>query len=274
MNPDTDQDCLWAGISGIPVSTGSAAGGFKLILDGTVSLYGKIPDRENMVNFSALNRVISSATENGSCDQLEFFPELLVKAALTENTKLQGARCEVSGRLVFRDRKGRNFETLVNLSYSNGGGESRFDASLKARGITACPCSMGKIRSKLKERYPEHGKSIEEIPQITHNQRVSMTVIVSMKKSSSNVLLALLKICEDSLGNLLSHNQSENEVNEMLLAAHESPLLIEEVARRGSEFSIRRLGENAGLINSAKVICESEESIHSYNARAEKSVRF
>lgn len=273
MTDIAKQDVLWAGISGIPFSANITKGQFRKQFDGTLSLFGKIPSTENIVNFSALNSVLSKESLNSSNRDIEEIPQRCCEKSLDINDRLLGTRCELKGRLIFRDPKDRNFESFIHLRYTIDSGVGEFKAVLTAKGITACPCSMEKIRKILIKKYPEHSKSVEELPQITHNQRVSISIETIFSETHIGCLEEILKICELSIGNLLSHNQSDSDVNEMLLSAHESPLLIEDIAKRGSTAIKDRYGTDR-TIKKARIVCESEESIHSYNARSEKEILF
>ncbi len=225
-----------------------------------------------MVNFSALNRVLTE--ENDDYEILENVPKSLVSRILERNTRLEAARSRLEGTLVFRYSSGRNVESGVSVEFSSDRkGRKEFFLEFTGTGITACPCSMGKIRDRLTGKYPSYAESIKAIPQITHNQRVKITFQIQSSRTVERLSATLLELSEQSIGNLLSHNQSEAEVNDILLAAHESPMLIEDVARAGSEACRRRLKKENGII-SARIKCESEESIHSFNARSEKLVLF
>ncbi len=272
MNAEDSRERLWAGISGIPFSCSSGIDGFTLRFNGTASLFGKVNEAENMVNFSVLNSVLSEISRSENCEGIETVPQSAVDEALSRNSRIEGARCKIAGKLLLTDSDGITYETGTEISFSRSR-DSEFAVSLMAKGITACPCSMGKIRKMLEEKYPGHSKSISEVPQITHNQRVGINVSARFNRTEKGILKILFNVCRMSIGNVLSHNQSETEVNRMLLEAHESPLLIEDVARKGAENAKKMLGLIPSSVD-ASVVCESEESIHSYNAKAEKLILF
>lgn len=270
MSSSTDN--LWAGISGIPYQGEFTSGNYRIFLNSRLSLTGKVPESQPMVNFSILNKVLTGGRI--SYESPEMIPEKLAMESLERNSFLESSKAILEGNIVFRDGNGRNIETGVSISYTaNRKGGNRFSMNLSSTGITACPCSMGKIRERLVKKYPAHSKSIQELPQITHNQRVKFSILVDAAETVRSLPSILLAISKETIGNLLSHNQSESEVNDLLLEAHEKPMLIEDLARAGAKICGTRLAE-LHTVSSAKIVCESEESIHSYNAKSEILVRF
>lgn len=265
------EEDLWAGISGIPLCREFLSEKHAITLNSRISVQCRIPDSEPKADFGNLKRLLNSK-------ELKFpfpdsIPHLIVDHVLKTDKKAEASRASVKGILLFRDKSGRIIEAGYMVKFeSDRNHNARSTVEITATGLTACPCSMGKIREMLEERYPSYSDSISTLPGITHNQRVHVTVRVEYSGYPGTVSEQMLEIVESATGNLVTHHGGE-DTEKMLLDAHAHPVMVEDVARKASKLLNATFSSSDGILY-AVVRCESEESIHSYNAISEQKVIF
>jgi GTP cyclohydrolase-4 len=133
-------------------------------------------------------------------------------------------------------------------------------------GMTACPCAMETLREELQGNMKfERGK----IPMITHNQRNITTAMIEVPEEYDIEADDLIEIVENSVSSPTFEILKRSDEAKVVLAAHENPKFVEDVVR---EILARILDKYSDLPDDVVVTVrsESEESIHTHNAFAER----
>jgi len=127
-------------------------------------------------------------------------------------------------------------------------------------GMTACPCAMEVVRALL-------GKEEGMIP--THNQRNTTTLMIEVPEDADVEANDLIEIVESSFSSPTYGILKRKEEGEVVIRAHENPRFVEDVVRDVLNKVVERYRD---LPDDTMVIVrsESEESIHKYNAFAER----
>ncbi|GEM_PF-6632691 len=253
---------LLTGIQNVPLSISWSSKGGHFEFFGSASLYVNIPSSRKMANFGSLQGILTSPVEK---IDLEHLPERFAREAIRiPDTK--GSSAFVEGSIILREGKGGLKILTVSSSFTIGR-EPEFTLSVQREGLTACPCSMGEMRTRLEKMHPLL-KNYPDIPVITHSQRSRITVSIKAEKTVSYLNL-LSEIGEEAFGNTLSFTGSNDQINEMLLRSHQNPLLVEDVSRRAISLAKEKI-KDPGPLKEFKVECTSFESIHAYNAYSKK----
>lgn len=146
---------------------------------------------------------------------------------------------------------------------------SKKSIGVEVVGMTACPCAMETVRSKLEEQHPEARDILKDIPVVTHNQRNITTVSIDEPEGYDVEADDLVLIAEESLSSPTFEILKRDDEAEITLKAHENPKFVEDVVR---DILGRILEKYSDFPDDVVVTVrsESEESIHKHNAYAER----
>jgi GTP cyclohydrolase-4 len=136
-------------------------------------------------------------------------------------------------------------------------------------GMTACPCAMETVRSKLEARHPQAKELLNKIPVVTHNQRNITTVSIDEPEGYDVEADDLVTIAEESLSSPTFEILKRDDEAEVTLAAHENPKFVEDVVRDILGKILKKYSDFPDDVV-VTVRSESEESIHKHNAFAER----
>ena len=131
-------------------------------------------------------------------------------------------------------------------------------------GINACPCAMETARRMLEERG-----EVRTGPNITHNQRNRVLLMVETGEADSVEAEDLITVAEEALSAPTYEILKRGDEARLVIRAHEHPRFVEDVVREALDGIVRRypkLPDDALLM----VRSEAEESIHKHNAFAER----
>lgn len=168
-----------------------------------------------------------------------------------------GARSMERYRLIAEARAVRNGSDAPTVRKGIG---------VEVEGMTACPCAMETARHLLRERGIEHP---EDGPTITHNQRNRAAVLIEVPQDVDLEADDLIDLVEGSLSAPTFEILKRRMEGELVVAAHERPMFVEDVVR---EILARVLEAYGHLGDDTHVVArsEAEESIHKHNAYAER----
>lgn len=129
-------------------------------------------------------------------------------------------------------------------------------------GMTACPCAMETIKDVM-------SADMENIPQITHNQRNRTTVQIDVPNGFEIEAEDLIQIVEDAMSSPTYEILKRKDEAEVVRRAHENPKFVEDVVRDILSAILEKYADMPDDV-SVRVRSESEESIHKHNAFAER----
>lgn len=264
MHGNILKDRQMAGLSGFPVMLKFRAGAYSVSFSGSMSILTTVPGND-MVDFSEIQHVLLQHHDDEM--DLPILCENLVNEVDRGKT---GTTCSVSGSAIIESPESAVISADLSASWNNYE-KAVCVFSSTFLGFTACPCSMDSVRESLKERYPQFRSSASSLPGITHNQRVYFTVEFQYDRAIEQSIRLAIDMAEASLGNVLRFSDSKEETDRIIMDSHSSPLLIEDVLRRGREYSLHLL-ENLSYIREIHINIRSLESIHPYDAVANATV--
>lgn len=198
-------------------------------------------------------------------DSLENFCASLVRKLLErhEYATIAEARAKADYFLERKSISGR-IETepykLIAEARGKRGESIRKLIGVEVIGMTACPCAMEVVKALL-------GESCSIAP--THNQRNITTLMIEVPENADIEANDLIEIVESSFSSPTYGVLKRKEEGELVINAHKNPKFVEDVVRDTLNQIIRKypdLPDNTMVI----VRSESEESIHKFNAFAER----
>ena len=162
---------------------------------------------------------------------------------------------------------------------------SKLYLGISSQGMTSCPCAQELIRDYSKkmilQRIDEFGipeKKIDDllsiIPLASHSQRSKGTIIIELEKENSVGLLELIDIIQESMSAKIGGDVlKRNEEGRIVRLAHLNPRFVEDSIRIMADLAVKRLPH---IPDECEIIfkIDSLESIHDYNACAEKMTTF
>ncbi len=136
-------------------------------------------------------------------------------------------------------------------------------------GMSACPCAMETCRDFFIKDRPEISSYLTNIPVITHNQRNRVNLFIEVPDNFSINAEDLIDLVEDSFSTPTYNILKRDDEGKVVMNAHKNPKFVEDVVRD----ILARVSEKYKSLPDyiqITVKSESEESIHKYNAFAEK----
>lgn len=167
---------------------------------------------------------------------------------------------DTKNQVLFRDTLYE--QTLI--SRENG---EHTRVGVEVQGITACPCTMEKMRGQLLQSNPEFKDVLPRIPMITHNQRNLTSASIEVRDDTSVIVNPLLEIIRELIGSIPELGPGSNDI-ELVYKSHTHPLFVEDVVREVAAKIGKRFSDYDRDAE-VTVTSRSEESIRSHDAFAE-----
>ena len=140
---------------------------------------------------------------------------------------------------------------------------------VEVEGMTACPCAMETVRTRIASDVSESASVLNGLPIITHNQRNRTTLMIEVPEHVDIEADDLIDIVETSLSSPTFGILKRDDEATVVLNAHNNPKFVEDVVR---DILWKILDRYSSLDDSVHVTVRSvsEESIHKHNAFAER----
>lgn len=276
--PETLLPLSRVGIKGLKFPAIIRRGEREILLSATAEVYVDVPgDRKGADLSEITNSVSALVLKNRDFEGIENITAQVCRLVME---KLHYVRnCECSMQADYFVRSGSLRDSTLNLSTLIGETKIRRDEEemdfigISVQGINACPCTMEKERSILKERFPEFSSAVDSLPIITHNQRNRVLIKVQNTKSKQVDADSLIGIARSVVGQPVSIGSKDESDADLILRQHLKPMFVEDVVR---EIARKLKSDNPGIDPDAMIIIrsESEESVHPHNAVAEFTGKF
>ncbi len=234
----------------------------------TFDMFVDLPPSQKGSHMSRNLEIATDFVENSRkkpVESLEDFCALMAKKLLERHSYATFA--EVKARAdYFLERKSFSGRTevepykLIAEARCRRGGNVRKLIGVEVIGMTTCPCAMEVVRALIKENR-------DLVP--THNQRNITTLMIEVPESTDIEANDLIDIVERSFSSPTRSVLKRKEEGELVINAHKNPKFVEDVVRDALNQIIQRypnLPDNTMVV----VRSESEESIHKFNAFAER----
>jgi GTP cyclohydrolase-4 len=260
------------GVTGIrkPVQVRRAQGSRTLValLDAFVDLPGQQRGIHMSRNVEAINEAIDQAVRE-PVRGLEDLAASIANDLLKRHDYASVAEVAVEADYFLErtqpsgQRSLEPYSLVANAKAVRGEATRRGIGAL-VTGINACPCAMETARRLLAERGLHR-----EGPNITHNQRNRVLLLVETGEGQSVEAEDLIAIAEEGLSAPTYEILKRGDEARLVIRAHERPLFVEDVVREVLSGLVRRYGalsDDTLLM----VRSEAEESIHKHNAFAER----
>ena len=160
------------------------------------------------------------------------------------------------------------FKLIARATAKRGNGLMKL-IGVEVEGMTACPCAMETVRTRMAEADPGKAAALAELPMITHNQRNRTTLMVEVPEHVDIEADDLIGIVESSLSSPTFGILKREDEASVVINAHMNPKFVEDVVRDILGKILDRYGDLDDSVH-VTVRSESEESIHKHNAFAER----
>jgi len=163
--------------------------------------------------------------------------------------------------------------------------ETKIYLGISSQGMTSCPCAQELIKDYSKKiilqrqdqfKITENNVDnlLDLIPLASHSQRSKGTIIIELKESNSVSLLELIDIIQDSMSAKIGGDVLKRvDEGKMVRLSHLNPRFVEDSIRVMASLAVKRLTQIPDECEITFKI-DSMESIHDYNAFAEKTSTF
>lgn len=166
----------------------------------------------------------------------------------------------------------------------NGNHKTRLFLGASAEGITTCPCAKELMESYAKEIILERkddfklestqiDRLLNIIPIASHSQRSKGTLTIELKYEREIDLLSLTDVIETSMSGIVQDVLKRPDEGKLVRLAHLNPLFVEDSLRLMAQKVAEKF---VNLDNNSQIFLrvENMESVHVYNACAEKEITF
>jgi len=137
-------------------------------------------------------------------------------------------------------------------------------------GMTACPCAMETCRSFLINDHSNEETFLNSIPVISHNQRNRVTLFIEVPDDKIVNAEDMIDIVESSFSSPTYNILKRIDEGRVVWQAHENPKFVEDVVRDVLTKVVNKYTDLPDEVH-VSVKSVSEESIHKYNAYADRS---
>lgn len=173
-----------------------------------------------------------------------------------------------------------------SISIRNGNEiNTKLYLGISAQGMTSCPCAQELIKDYSKkminqriEEFQIPKDKIDDllnvIPLASHSQRSKGTLIIELKEENTISLLELISIIQESMSAPIGGDVlKRTEEGKMVRLSHLNPRFVEDSIRIMADLAVKKL---VNMPDDCEIIfrIDSLESIHDYNACAEKNTTF
>ncbi|UCE81366.1 MAG: GTP cyclohydrolase I FolE2 [Methanobacteriota archaeon] len=158
---------------------------------------------------------------------------------------------------------------LIARATAKRGNELMKLIGVEVEGMTACPCAMETVRTRIAGDSPKMAEAIGDMPMITHNQRNQTTLMIEVPEHVDIEADDLIDVVESSLSSPTYGILKREDEASVVINAHRHPKFVEDVVRDILGKILDRYGQLDDSVH-VTVRSESEESIHKHNAFAER----
>lgn len=265
----------------------------EFILLPSISAFINLPRNMRGIHMSRSIETIEGIIEEISyrpVGSIEGFCEKVVKTLLEKHDYASHASVVIESPLVLDVRSG---ETEVKRQkayhvYAEGAGErkngkivTRIFLGVSSEGMTVCPCGQeitrDYSRTMLRKRAREFNineetidKILTLIPLASHTQRCRAKIMVEVPDENFVNIKELTQIIEESMSGVTQDVLKRPDEARLIRIAHLNPKFVEDTARQIIYRSVHKFKTFPDTTR-IKVEVESMESIHGYNAFAEKT---
>ncbi len=163
--------------------------------------------------------------------------------------------------------------------------ETKIFLGISSQGMTSCPCAQELIKDYSKKmilqrqdqfKIPEENVNnlLDLIPLASHSQRSKGTIIIELNEPNVISLLELIDIIQESMSAKIGGDVLKRiDEGKMVRLSHLNPRFVEDSIRIMASLAVKRL-KNIPDESQITFRINSMESIHDYNAFAEKTSTF
>ena len=259
-----------------------------IILLPTFDAFVDLPNDQKGVHMSRNPEAISEVLEEVANDKGVAVESLCAKIVDKMMTKHEYAkRVEISMTTDFMFMKEspvtkNKTQEMAELKakaigYRNDKGEVTIKKSIGAEliGMTVCPCAQESVRESDKNKLLEFldeettQKVLDTVTFASHNQRGVGTLLIEVPEDKVVKAEDIIEIIEASMSSSVCELLKRPDENATVMNAHRKPVFVEDCVRNMMEKIAMKYSDfpDDTLITSRQ---ENQESIHRYNAFAEK----
>jgi GTP cyclohydrolase-4 len=276
--PDSSLPLSRVGIKGLKFPVTIRRGSREILLSATAEVFVDIPGDRKGADLSEITGSVSSLVlKNRDFEGIENITAQVCRMVLDKLPYVMYSECRMEADYFVRSgsMKGStlNLSTLIGETKITRSEEEVDFIGVSVQGINACPCTMEKERSILKEKFPEFSSAVDSLPIITHNQRNRVMIKVQNTRKKQVEADSLIAVARAVVGQPVSIGAKSESDADLILRQHLKPMFVEDVVR---EIAKKLKSDIPDIDPEAFVIIrsESEESVHPHNAFAEFSGRF
>lgn len=238
-------------------------------------LFTDLPDSRRGGDFSKQLQAVSFLSSHS--DVLPRPEELTLLVATELSKKLNYAeRFDVRLRADMfspdKDRSSISHDVLVERTILTHSGKMKTFVGVEVQGMTACPCTMEKMRKRLTEENLSVKAALADLPIVTHNQRNRTRVMIELTVHGESVIDSLLAAAREVIGFIPEIGVLESDVD-LVYRVHKNPLFVEDVVREVGA-KLKELLPTYPKNSLVRISSTSEESIRHHDAFAEFKGKF
>jgi len=258
----------------------------------TFSAFVQLPKQQRGIHMSRSSEAIEEVIDElsyRSYSSLEAVCKSMSEALLEHHNYSSRSEVTSKGILVVdihqegfgkRQQSYEVFSRSVSERADNGI-NTRLFLGASAEGMTTCPCAKELVYTYAKQIIQERedifnlnsdqiDRLLNIIPLASHSQRSRGTLCVELSHEHEVDLLTITNIIENSMSGVVQDVLKRPDEGKLVRLAHLNPLFVEDSLRLMSQ----RVNEQFTHLSDESSIflrVESMESVHIYNACAEKS---
>ncbi|MGC8515116.1 MAG: GTP cyclohydrolase MptA [Thermoplasmata archaeon] len=276
--PDSTLPLSRVGVKGLKFPVIIRRGSREIFLSAMAEVFVDVPGDRKGADLSEITSSVSSLVlKNRDFEGIENLTAQVCRLVLDKLPYVKNCECSMQADYFVKsgslNDSTLNVSTLIGETKISRKGEEQDFVGISVQGINACPCTMEKERSILKEKFPEFSSAVDSLPIITHNQRNRVMIKVQNTKSKQVDADSLVSIAQSVIGQPASIGAKSESDADLILRQHMRPMFVEDVVR---EIAKKLKSDLPGIDPEARIVIssESEESVHPHNAFAEFSGKF
>ncbi len=258
----------------------------------TFSAFVLLPKQQRGIHMSRSSETIEEVIDQLSYraySSLESVCKIMAETLLTKHDYSPQSEVSTRGILVVdvhqegfgkRQKAFEVFSKAIAKRTTNNTFNTRMFLSASAEGIETCPCAKELVQSyatdiilERKEEFNLDSNQIERllniIPLASHSQRSKGTLCVELSREHEIDLLTLTQIIESSMSGIIHDVLKRPDEGKLVRLAHLNPLFVEDSVRLIAQKVVEQfktLSDDSSIF----IQVENMESVHVFNARAEK----
>ncbi len=276
--PDSSLPLSRVGVKGLKFPVIIRRGSREILLSATAEVFVDVPGDRKGADLSEITGSVSSLVlKKREFEGIENITAQICRQVLERLPYVKTCECRMQADYFVKsgslNDSTLNLSTLIGETTISRDQEEQDFIGISVQGINACPCTMEKERTILKERFPEFSLAVDSLPIITHNQRNRVMIKVQNMKRKQVDADSLVAIAQAVIGQPVSIGAKSESDADLILRQHMKPMFVEDVVR---EIAMKLKGDLPDIDPEARIIIrsESEESVHPHNAFAEFSGKF